>query len=192
MGIIRKLQKWWWRWQARLVAGDRLRCADKLRLAVPLRVDGKGTVAIGKGVTLGFRLAPMSGDGRIMLQARMPSARISIGDGCIFSNNVAVVACQDVKIGEGCLIGDQAMIVDSDFHGCEPWRRGEPGITKPVVIGKNVWIGSRCIILRGVTIGDNSVVAAGAVVTKSIPANTIVSHVKNLVMTDMSALWDRE
>ena len=192
MGIISKLQRWGWRWQARLVAGDRLRCADKLRLAVPLRVDGKGTVELGKDVTLGFGPAPMIGDGRIMLQARLPSARISIGDGCIFSNNVTVVACQDVKIGEGCLIGDQAMIVDSYFHGCEPWRRGEAGITKPVVIGKNVWIGSRCIILRGVTIGDNSVVTAGAVVTKSIPANTIVSHIKSLVTTDMSALWDRE
>lgn len=192
MRIIEKIQSNWYWWRARLTAGNRLRNAGKLRLAVPLRVDGDGSVDIGNGVMLGFRLAPMAGDGCIMLQARTPSSRITIGNGCIFSNNVTVLACQEIKIGEGCLIGDQAMIVDSDFHGCEPWRRGEPGITKPVVIGNNVWIGSRSIILRGVSIGNNSVVAAGAVVSRSIPANTIVSHVSNLVMNDMSALWDRE
>lgn len=192
MKIIGKLQSIWWWLLARLSAGNRLRCAGRLRLAVPLRVDGEGAIAIGKGVTLGYRLAPMVGDGCIMLQARLPSARITIGSGSIFSNNVTVLSCQEIKIGEGCLVGDQAMIVDSDFHGCEPWRRGEQGITKPVVIGNNVWIGSRCIILRGVTIGDNSVVAAGAVVSRSIPANTIVSHTQNLVMNDMSELWDRE
>ena len=192
MKVFRKLQRWWWLRRARRMAGERLRYAGKLRLAVPLRVDGEGTVDFGREVTLGYGPAPMSGDGRIMLQARTPSARISIGDGCIFSNNVTVVACKEVTIGEDCLIGDQTMIVDSDFHGCEPWARREPGITKPVVIGRNVWIGSRCIILRGVTIGNNSVIAAGVVVTKSIPANSIVSHGQNLIVTDMSPLWDRE
>ena len=172
--------------------GKRFTSGSRLCVSVPLRVDGKGSVTIGSGVTLGFRMAPMLGNGRIMLQARAPSACITIGNATIFSNNVTIIACSKIIMGEGCLIGDQVMITDSDFHGCEPWSRAEPGITKPVFIGNNVWIGSRSMILRGVSIGDNSVVAAGAVVTRSIPANTIVSHSDNLVMNDMSSLWDRE
>ena len=50
-------------------------------------------------------------------------------------------------------------------------------IAHPITVGKNVWIGSHATILSGVTIGDNSVVAAGAVVTKSVPANTVVAGV---------------
>ena len=192
MKIIGRIQRLWWWWKAQFGALGSLRKTGRLRLAVPLRVDGKGSVDIGENVMLGFRLAPMVGNGHIMLQAREPSARINIGKGCIFSDNVTVIASQKVTIGDNTLIGDQVMIVDSDFHGCDPWRRTEPGITKPVVIGNNVWIGSRCIILRGVSIGDNSVVAAGAVVTESIPANTIVNHNHGLVMNDMSALWDRD
>lgn len=192
MKVIEKLQSFCWRLLALSVAGRRLHCTGKLRLSVPLRIDGEGIVELGSNVTLGYRQAPMIGNGSIMLQARTSSSRISIGNGCIFSNNVTILSCQEIRLGEGCLVGDQVMIVDSDFHGTEPWRRTEQGITKPVVIGNNVWIGSRCIIMRGVTIGDNSVIGAGAVVTKSVPANTIVSHAQTLINNDMSALWDRE
>ena len=191
MGLVKKLQNKWWRMRVRLVAGNRLKC-PKLRLHVPLRVDGKGMVTIGEDTSFGYCMAPCVGNGEVWLQARSENARIVIGNGCMFSNNISIVALQGVTLGDRCLVGDMVLIVDSDFHGIAPWSRGEPGICKPVVIGNNVWIGSRCIILKGVTIGDNSVVAAGTVVSQSIPPHTIVSNGPSLVMTDMSALWDRE
>lgn len=66
--------------------------------------------------------------------------------------------------------------MDSDFHDLRPERRttGIPKTAK-VIIGKNVFIGNNVSILKGVTIGDNSVIGTGAVVTKSVPANTIAA-----------------
>jgi maltose O-acetyltransferase len=72
------------------------------------------------------------------------------------------------------LIGDQVTILDCDFHEISPiTRMNGVGPIEPVVIGDNVWLGSRVMVLKGVTIGENSVVAAMSVVTKSIPPNSI-------------------
>ena len=68
------------------------------------------------------------------------------------------------------------MIYDSDFHDLAPKTRHESsGASKPVFIGDNVWIGSRAIILKGVEIGDNAVVAAMSVVTRSVPSNSLAA-----------------
>lgn len=74
------------------------------------------------------------------------------------------------------------MIVDSDFHGIPPDARAEPSPSQPVHIGNNVWLGSRVMVLKGVTIGDNAVVAAGGVVTKDVPANTLAGGVPAKVL----------
>ncbi|WP_407925362.1 DapH/DapD/GlmU-related protein [Geomonas ferrireducens] len=64
--------------------------------------------------------------------------------------------------------------MDSDFHGIDPLqRRTSKGISLPVVIGKNVWFGSRVIVQKGVCIGENSIIASQAVVTRSIPPNCV-------------------
>jgi maltose O-acetyltransferase len=77
-----------------------------------------------------------------------------------------------------CQIGDQVAIYDCDFHEINPSTRDRSyGPTSPVVIGNNVWLGSRVIVLKGVTIGDNSVVGAMSVVTKSIPANCVAAGI---------------
>ena len=106
-------------------------------------------------------------------------------------NGAIVMAEEVVEIGSHCLISWGVGIADSDFHPLEPAQRlidsqalapffkdrpPRPKLkTAPVKIGNNVWIGMNAVILKGVTIGDNSVVAAGAVVTKSFPGNTIVA-----------------
>lgn len=106
-------------------------------------------------------------------------------------NGAIVMAEELVEIGSHCLISWGVGIADSDFHPLEPAQRlidsqalapffknrpPRPKLkTAPVKIGDNVWIGMNAVILKGVIIGDNSVVAAGAVVTKSIPANTIAA-----------------
>lgn len=60
-------------------------------------------------------------------------------------------------------------------HSIQPKDRNKSGYGIPITVGNDVWIGGSCVILPGVTIGDHSVVAAGSVVTKDVPANTIVA-----------------
>lgn len=80
-----------------------------------------------------------------------------------------------VTIGDGCQIGHNVVFATLN-HELEPEKR-KTTRPAPIVLGKNVWIGSNATILQGVTIGDNAVVAAGAVVTKDVPPNTVVGGV---------------
>jgi acetyltransferase-like isoleucine patch superfamily enzyme len=106
-------------------------------------------------------------------------------------NGALVMAEERIEIGSHCLISWNVGIADSDFHPLAPAQRiidahalapffkdrpPRPTLrTVPVIISDNVWIGMNAVILKGVTIGENSVVAAGAVVTKSVPANVVVA-----------------
>jgi acetyltransferase-like isoleucine patch superfamily enzyme len=114
----------------------------------------------------------------------------SIGDFTLL-NGALIMAEEKIDIGSHCLISWNVGIADSDFHPLEPAQRlidaqalapyftnrpPRPKLrTAPVKIGDNVWIGMNAIILKGVTIGENSVVAAGSVVTKSVEPNTVVA-----------------
>lgn len=106
--------------------------------------------------------------------------------------NGALIMVEDrIEIGSHCLVSWNVGIADSDFHPLKPSERlidaealapfyqGRPPrpkiVTAPVIIGDNVWIGMNATILKGVTIGNNSVVAAGSVVTKPVEANTVVA-----------------
>src|SRR3954467_9432398 len=114
----------------------------------------------------------------------------SIGDFTLM-NAAFLMAEERIEIGSHCLISWNVAIADSDFHPLDsvqrrvdaealaPYFKDRPSrpklATAPVKIGDNVWIGMHSIILKGVTIGENSVVAAGAVVTKSVPPNSVVA-----------------
>jgi maltose O-acetyltransferase len=79
-------------------------------------------------------------------------------------------------IGKDCLIGDGVTIFDSDFHELSPEKRHmSGGEVEKVIIRDNVWLGSRVIVLKGVTVGEGSVVAPMSVVTKDIPANCVAA-----------------
>lgn len=101
----------------------------------------------------------------------LENATLIIGNNVLIAYGTTIVAREIVEIGENTKIGFQVLIMDSDQHGLN----GNPIMTKPVKIGKHVWIGARSIILKGVTIGDNAVVGAGSVVTRNVPANTMVA-----------------
>ena len=82
------------------------------------------------------------------------------------------MAAESIVIGNACMIAHGVYISDADWHGI--YDRAEPvGNTKPVVLEDNVWIGDSAIICKGVTIGENSIIGAGAVVTKNVPPNSI-------------------
>lgn len=100
---------------------------------------------------------------------------ITVGEG-VFIN--ACCHFQDhggVTIGDGCQIGHNVVFATLN-HGLAPEKR-KSTYPAPIVLGRNVWVGSNATILQGVTIGNNAVVAAGAVVTKDVEANTVVGGI---------------
>lgn len=154
-----------------------LKLGKNIRMHRPVALDGRGSVTLGDDVSLGVLGAPCMGDGKILLQARASDSAIVIGPGCVLSNNISLIAVQKITLGASCMLGDFCSIMDSEFHGVSVATRHLPGESAPVTLGDNVWVGSRAMILKGVTIGDNSVVAAGSIVTKDVPANTLVAGI---------------
>lgn len=153
-----------------------VRKEGRIWLDVPLRCDGLGIVTIGADVAIGYRPAPMLGDGMVRLQARSPNSLISVGSGTKFSNNAQVIADERIVIGSKCLIGDAVLIMDSDGHALPASSRHEAKPSaREIIIGDNVFIGSRVIILKGVTVGKDSVIGAGSVVSRSIPPSVIAA-----------------
>lgn len=100
-------------------------------------------------------------------------AQLQLGSGYI-NSNAQIVCSEKITIGYGVAIADGVLIRDCDDHDLvyDGYQK-----TKPIVIGDHVWIGQKAMILKGVTIGDNAVIAAGSVVTKDVPANTLVGGV---------------
>lgn len=100
---------------------------------------------------------------------------LHIGENVFFNSGCRFQDQGGIYIGDGCLIGHNVVLATIN-HDFDPANRGT-NLPEPIRIGKNVWIGANATILPGVTIGDNAVIAAGAVVTKDVPANTVVGGV---------------
>jgi acetyltransferase-like isoleucine patch superfamily enzyme len=96
---------------------------------------------------------------------------LEIGDHVFINRGVAIHASDHVQLGDNVFVGDLSAIYDSNFHEIEP---GEGVKVAPVEIGDNVWLGRGAIVLPGVSIGRDCVVAAGSVVTRSVPAAQLV------------------
>lgn len=110
---------------------------------------------------------------------------IHVGKHFIANFNVTILDIAPVYIGDHCMIGPNTLICTVN-HPLSPMkRRNHIGIAKPIHIGDDVWIGGNCTILPGVTIGNNVVVAAGAVVTKDIPDNCVVGGVPASVIKNI-------
>jgi acetyltransferase-like isoleucine patch superfamily enzyme len=104
------------------------------------------------------------------------NAEIKIGNNCGFSGTV--IGCKEkITIGDDLLAGANTLITDFDWHSVDPKLRHVSNKAKsaPVEIGNNVWLGIGVIILKGVSIGDNSVIGANSVVVKDIPSNVVAS-----------------
>lgn len=93
--------------------------------------------------------------------------RVFLGRGCEFNAQVGITIGDDSSIASGCKFVDHDHGIVGDTIDAEPGRSGE------ITLGRHVWLGANVIVLRGVTIGDGAVIAAGAVVTKSIPPREI-------------------
>jgi acetyltransferase-like isoleucine patch superfamily enzyme len=100
--------------------------------------------------------------------------RIDIGNCCLICPGVRISAATEIVIEESCMLAQGVFVTDSDWHGV--YDRSHPvGNTLPVRIEKNVWIGDSAIICKGVRIGENSIIGAGSVVVRDIPANAVAA-----------------
>ena len=104
-------------------------------------------------------------------------AKVSIGDGSYFNNNVSINCLEKITIGKRCMIGENVKLYDHNHRFRDLSRPiAEQGFTtKPITIGDDCWICSNVTILQGVTIGDHSVIGAGCLIYKDVPPNTVVT-----------------
>lgn len=115
-----------------------------------------------------------------------PGAILDLGSGYI-NHNVSIGCHKMIKIGENVAIAENVVIRDSDNHDFISEKAHIR--TAPIIIGDKVWIGMNAVILKGVKIGNNCVVAAGSVVTKDIPDNSLVAGVPaQIIKTNIS--WE--
>lgn len=169
-----------------VVHPEQVICKGNSIFNLPTICNGAGKVVFGNNFMSGYSLAPHFHGFHNLLQARYVDSLLEIGNNVKFSNDITLIAARKICIGDNCLIGDRVTIMDHDGHGVEPDKRTSSiGECSSVFIGKNVWIGSGALILRGVHIGDNAIVAAQSIVVKNVEANTIVAgnparFVKNL------------
>lgn len=155
----------------------RYRCAQvgrRLQMEGSLpEIVGDGRIVIGDDVRIGGRNTWVVGS------KVLTGAELVIGNRVAINYQTLISVARRVEIGDDTLIAGNVRIFDNTNHPLSPSRRlanepFSPEESRPIVIGRNVWIGQSAMIMKGVTIGDNSVVAAGAIVTKSVPANTLV------------------
>lgn len=153
----------------------------------PVLCEGKGRISVGEGTVFGFVEDAGFWTTYAFLNPRNAESNVSFGkNGRICNRFTAISEGEGIEIGDNVLIGSSVTVLDSDFHEIAPSRRvgGNPKTGK-VVIGDNVWIGDHVMILKGTTIGNNSVVAAGAVVSGEFPANVVIGGVPARVIREI-------
>ena len=147
----------------------------------------QGRITIGDGfhLTSGDGINPICRNIRACIHRGSSQATINIGNGVGLSSTCIWIN-ERLTIGDHVKIGGNCVILDTDTHQIDYLtRRGEKSAdvndittivqTAPITIEDDVWIGANCIILKGVTIGARSIIGAGSVVTKSVPADCIAA-----------------
>ena len=149
---------WRWRTNGPVFFGKRLE----------LQIGKRGTIRFGRFTWIG--------DGT---KIRCHEGEVIIGDKTVLGQECTISAYRHVRIGEQCVVADRAMFIDFDHGTVEverPIRR--QGIYKrDVEVGSNVWVGYGACVLRGAQVGDNSIVGTNSVITKDVPANSVVGGV---------------
>jgi maltose O-acetyltransferase len=98
---------------------------------------------------------------------------LSIGDNVFVNFNTVILDCASVTIGEGTQVAPGVQILAADHPRDPQARRGLLELARPVSIGSNVWIGAAAVVLPGVSVGDDSIIGAGSVVTRDIPSGVV-------------------
>jgi len=126
-----------------------------------------GRIEIGPRVRIDGRTVPV--------ELNCVDSTLTLGAGTYLNYGSSISSHAGVTIGNNCLIGNYALIMDSDYHSLTD--RSQPGEAAPIVLEDDVWIATRAMVLKGVRIGAGAVVAAGAVVTSDVAPRTLVAGV---------------
>lgn len=162
---------WRYAWRRLLTpAGRRWRTDGFVFFGHGLEIEiGKsGRVDFGRFVWIGDRT-----------KVRCHEGLVEIGPKTVMGQECTITAYQHVRIGEQCVIADKAMFIDFDHGVVEVERpiRTQGIYKRDVEVGSNVWIGYGACVLRGVRVGDNSIIGTNSVVTKDVPANAVVGGI---------------
>jgi acetyltransferase-like isoleucine patch superfamily enzyme len=137
-------------------------------------ITGRGLITIGSGVRL-------SGKPSVGFSNRLLARpELSVGDDTFVGHDCSFGIALSVRVGSHCYLAGGVSVRDFDGHPVDARRRRAkeptpPEAIRPVVIGDDVWVGAGAVILKGVTVGVRSIVAAGAVVTRDVPPDTVVA-----------------
>lgn len=144
-------------------------------VAVLMGVNSHITIGDNFTFSSGLSINPLSRNIQGCISA-YPNTTIKIGDNVGLSS-VCIWAYKSITVGNNVQVGSDTLIIDSDSHPLDYISRRNKSmddiIHKAIVIEDDVWIGTRCIILKGVRIGARSIIGAGSIVTKDIPADSI-------------------
>ena len=162
---------WRYLWRRLLTpAGRRWRSNGPFFLGkgLELMIEPRGQIRFGRFVWIG--------DGT---KIRCHEGVVEIGSKTVMGQECTISAYQRVRLGEECVIADRAMFIDFDHGVVEVERpiRLQGIYKRDVEVGNNVWVGYGACILRGVSVGDNSVIGTNSVVTKDVPANAVVGGI---------------
>lgn len=150
----------------------RLRRATSMGRRVTLRGNPKivneGKMTFGERVRLDSTVAQLE-------MVVLPGGYLELGNNVFVNYGSSLVSSKHVKIGNDVLIGTHVMVMDTDFHRVEDKAWDTSG--EPIVVEDRVWLGNRTIVLKGVTVGHDAVVAAGSVVTRNVPPRSVVAGV---------------
>ena len=154
----------------------------KLRYRGRLQTDGicfvcpRVHLEIGRGATLRIGRWAWIGHGS---KVRVHEGEVSIGAKTVIGQDCTISAYQHISIGRECIIADRVMLIDFDHGVTEVERpiRAQGIYKRDVRVGHNVWMGYGACVLRGVSIGENSIVGTSAVVTRDFPADSVLAGV---------------
>jgi len=167
--LVRAISAFWVRWY-RLRLGKRVSFGRGFLTNGRLIVRGPGRVVFGDNVNA------WSHAEKNVLITYTPDSLITVGDGTRL-NGAGIQAYTCVKVGPRCILGS-TLLFDSDFHNPDPRLRHDrqaPRPSAPITLGENVWLGGQSAVLKGVTIGENSIVAFRALVVEDVPPNVVVA-----------------
>jgi acetyltransferase-like isoleucine patch superfamily enzyme len=150
----------------------RLRMASSMGRRVTLR--GRPAVTNDGRMTIGDRVRLVSTVATLEL-VTLPTGVLEIGNNVFINYGSSLVSSAAVRIGNDVLIGTHVTVMDCDFHRVEDKSWDTTG--EPIVIEDRVWLGNRSMILKGVRVGHDAVVAAGSVVTEDVEPRTLVAGV---------------
>lgn len=143
-------------------------------------VNNQGVMTIGDRVRLASEVSTLE-------LSVGPGGTLEIGDRVLINHGCSIGATKLVRIGARCNIGSQSILIDNAFHELDPERRDERPDSAPVVLEDNVWLAARVIVLPGVTIGRNTAVGAGSVVTKDLPPDVLAAGIPARVIRPLRA-----